>query len=118
MATSSTNQPLGPRYGLGRPNPPTTQNPYGTPAAGFTSNAKNQQRLDSERLERERRLREERDKMEAAGQNSLAELSEEQREEISEAVSAHRPPPTACLPACMPACEHELMFRPHPVQPL
>ncbi|KAF2247849.1 EF-hand [Trematosphaeria pertusa] len=84
MATSSTNPPLGPRYGLGRTtgNAPPTQPPFTTPAFPSTKNA---QRLESERLERERKAREERERMEAAGQNSLAELSEEQREEISEA---------------------------------
>ena len=89
MATSSTNPPLGPRYGLGRTNVPGAgaQNNFNTPAATFSSTAKTQQRLEAERLERDRKAREERERMEAAGQNSLAELSEEQREEISEAVS-------------------------------
>ncbi|KAF2791273.1 EF-hand [Melanomma pulvis-pyrius CBS 109.77] len=86
MATSSTNPPLGPRYGLGRTNAPGgASNSYNTPAAGFSSTAKTQQRLEAERLERDRKAREERERMEALGQNSLAELSEEQREEISEA---------------------------------
>lgn len=94
MATSSTNPALGPRYGLGRSGPSNSaqhgQNNFSTPAAGvggFNSTAKTQQRLEAERLERERKAREEKERMEQAGQNSLAELSEEQREEISEAVS-------------------------------
>lgn len=84
MATSSTNPALGPRYGLGRPNLASGahQPAFSTPA--FPP-GKNAQRLESERLDRERKAREERERMEAAGQNSLAELSEEHREEISEA---------------------------------
>ena len=78
MATSSTNPPS---YGLGR-----TNITFPTPAAAFNSTAKTQQRLEAERLERELKAREERERMEALGQNSLAELSEEQREEIHEAV--------------------------------
>lgn len=93
MATSSTNPPLGPRYGLGRTNAPGgASNSYNTPAAAFSSTAKTQQRLEAERLERDRKAREERERMEALGQNSLAELSEEQREEISEAVRARHIP--------------------------
>jgi hypothetical protein len=94
MATS-TNPALGPRYGLGRTGgagPSNTgPNTFNTPAAsgGFGAAAKSQQRLEAERLERERKLREERERMEQAGQNSLAELSEEQREEITEAVSPY-----------------------------
>ncbi|KAF2739628.1 EF-hand [Polyplosphaeria fusca] len=86
MATSSANPGLVPRYGLGRSNPPGPgQNPFTTPAGAFGSTAKTQQRLEAERLERERKAREDRERMEQAGQNSLAELSEEQREEITEA---------------------------------
>ncbi|KAF2866984.1 hypothetical protein BDV95DRAFT_528662 [Massariosphaeria phaeospora] len=85
MATSSNN-PLAPRYGLGRSNPTGgAQNAFNTPAAGFTGNAKSQRQLEAERLDRERKAREERERMEAVGQNSLAELTEEQREEITEA---------------------------------
>ena len=85
MATSSNPLGQGPRYGLGRTNPPNPaqQSTFSTPA--FPSNPKNAQRLESERLERDRKAREERERMEAAGQSSLAELSEEQREEIGEA---------------------------------
>lgn len=89
MATSSTNPGLAPRYGLGRSNAPgPSQNTFSTPAAGFGSSAKTQQRLEAERIERERKAREDRERMEQAAQNSLAELSEEQREEITEAVSS------------------------------
>ncbi|KAF2204527.1 EF-hand, partial [Delitschia confertaspora ATCC 74209] len=89
MATSS-NYPS--RYtsgGLGRPGVPATAGPsntYNTPAPlGGGNTAKTQQRLESERFERERNARLERERMEQEGQNSLAELSEEQREEINEA---------------------------------
>jgi centrin-3 len=68
MTTPSTQPPHGPRYGLGRTNPPAT-------SSTFAPNPpKNAQRLESERLEAERLAR-----------DSLSELSEEQREEISEA---------------------------------
>lgn len=87
MASSSNNPPLAPRYGLGRASGPSgAQNTFTTPAAPYGSSAKTQQRLEAERLERERKMREERERLEQAGQNSLAELSEEQREEITEAV--------------------------------
>jgi hypothetical protein len=87
MATSS-NPAIAPRYGLGRTGGPSgTQNTFSTPAAGFGSSAKQQQRLEADRLELKRKAQEERERMEQAGQNSLAELSEEQREEITEAVS-------------------------------
>jgi centrin-3 len=67
MTTPSTQPPHGPRYGLGRANPPAT--------SSFAPNPpKNAQRLESERLDAERLAR-----------DSLSELSEEQREEISEA---------------------------------
>jgi histone H3/H4 len=47
-----------------------------------------QQHLDADRLKRERIAREEeRERIEQAAQSSLAELSEEHREEITEAVS-------------------------------
>ncbi|KAF1912672.1 hypothetical protein BDU57DRAFT_374272 [Ampelomyces quisqualis] len=72
MTTPSTQpHPSGPRYGLGRPNPPATSQ---QPASSFAPAPKNAQRLESERLEKERLAR-----------DSLTELSEEQREEISEA---------------------------------
>ncbi|KAF2659872.1 hypothetical protein K491DRAFT_675159 [Lophiostoma macrostomum CBS 122681] len=91
MATSSNNPAIAPRYGLGRAGGPSgAQNSFNTPAAAYGSNAKTQQRIEAERMERDRRLREERERMEQAGQNSLAELGEEQREEINEAVSEAR----------------------------
>ncbi|KAF2277161.1 EF-hand [Westerdykella ornata] len=86
MASSSNNPPLAPRYGLGRASGPSgAPATFTTPAAPYGSSAKTQQRLEAERLERERKVREERERLEQAGQNSLAELSEEQREEITEA---------------------------------
>lgn len=86
MATS-TNPVHGTRYGLGRAAGPSgAQNPY-NPAPAFGANAKTQQRLEAERLDRERKMREERERLEQAGQDSLAQLTEEQREEITEAVS-------------------------------
>ncbi|CAI6324955.1 unnamed protein product [Periconia digitata] len=88
MATSSNNPALNSRYGLGRPapqNPQQQQSTFANPAGSFPHTTKNAQRLESERLERERKAREERERMDAAAQNSLAELSEEQREEIIEA---------------------------------
>lgn len=83
MATSS-NQP--PRYSLSRANPQTTTAGPAFTTPAFPNNPKNAQRLEAERLDKERRMREEQQRMEVAGQNSLAELSEEQREEIGEAV--------------------------------
>ncbi|CAO2656015.1 Nn.00g048180.m01.CDS01 [Neocucurbitaria sp. VM-36] len=85
MATPSNPLGPGPRYTLNRPNPANNppQNTFTTPS--FPSNPKNAQRLESERLERDRKAREDRERMDAAGQSSLAELSEEQREEIGEA---------------------------------
>tara|TARA_R110002003_G_scaffold878_8_gene21731 strand:- start:2642 stop:3340 length:699 start_codon:yes stop_codon:yes gene_type:complete len=78
MATSTTQPPLGPRYGLGRTAPSTsTQHPQPQPPPTFSS-AKNAQRLESERLETARLARE-------AMESSLSQLSEEQREEIGEA---------------------------------
>ncbi|KAF2130192.1 EF-hand [Dothidotthia symphoricarpi CBS 119687] len=76
MATS-TNPPLAPRYPLSRPPPPapTQQQPLNKTA----------QRHDSDRLEASRKSRTEQARLDAAAQNSLAQLSEEQREEISEA---------------------------------
>ncbi|KAF2036820.1 EF-hand [Setomelanomma holmii] len=75
MATSTTQPPVGPRYGLGRPAPSTSthaQQPSSFPGT------KNAQRLESDRLETARLARE-------AMESSLSQLSEEQREEISEA---------------------------------
>jgi len=87
MASSSNPLGTGPRYGMGRTAPPQQAQPQptfsNTPA--FPPNPKNAQRLEAERLERERAARETAQRMEAAGANSLAELTEEQREEIGEA---------------------------------
>ncbi len=51
---------------------------------GASSSARETARLERERIERERA---ERERAEREGQNRLAELTEEQREEINEAVS-------------------------------
>jgi centrin-3 len=79
---------MGQRYGLGRPNPSSNppnpqqqQPPFSTNPASFPSAPKNAQRLESERLEKERRARSDQARLES----QLTELSEEQREEISEA---------------------------------
>ncbi|KAH6633387.1 hypothetical protein C7974DRAFT_170471 [Boeremia exigua] len=79
MATSS-NQP---RYGLNRPAAGPSAPTFSTPA--FPSAPKNAQRLEAERLERERLARESRLASSAMDAQALASLSEEQREEISEA---------------------------------
>ncbi len=54
--------------------------------AGFGGSSNGHQTREAQRLERERE-RAERDRLEREGPNQLAELSEEQREEINEAVS-------------------------------
>ncbi|KAJ4984618.1 cell division control protein 31 [Stagonosporopsis vannaccii] len=79
MATSS-NQP---RYGLNRPTAGPSAPTFSTPA--FPSAPKNAQRLESERIERERLARESRLAASTMDAQALASLSEEQREEISEA---------------------------------
>jgi centrin-3 len=72
----ATNPPtLNPRYNLSR----------GAAPPSFPSGPKNAQRLDSERLERERLAREERERASAQDMAHLASLTEEQREEITEA---------------------------------
>ncbi|KAH7068609.1 hypothetical protein FB567DRAFT_246918 [Paraphoma chrysanthemicola] len=78
MATSTTQPPLGQRYGLGRPTPSTSthQQPSQNPPQ-FPS-TKAAQRLESERLESARLAR-------TAMDTALSQLSEEQREEIGEA---------------------------------
>ncbi|KAF2830908.1 EF-hand [Ophiobolus disseminans] len=83
MATQST-QPLGPRYGLGRTAPPPpqqSQSHFQAPQQPSFPGPKPAQRLDADRLDSTRRARDEALRMESA----LAELSEEQREEIGEA---------------------------------
>jgi centrin-3 len=78
MATSNP-QPA-PRYGLGRANPPSNPNPQQQQSQTFTNTPnfppapKNAQRLDPDHSRRAR-----------DDQAALAELSEEQREEIGEA---------------------------------
>ncbi|KAF2849944.1 EF-hand, partial [Plenodomus tracheiphilus IPT5] len=75
-----------PRYGLGRSAPTAPSAPANTfTAPSFQPAPKNAQRLESERLERERLAREERNRLDTAAATSLAELDEEQREEIGEA---------------------------------
>ncbi|KAH7396491.1 hypothetical protein DE146DRAFT_39623 [Phaeosphaeria sp. MPI-PUGE-AT-0046c] len=73
MTTPSTHPPA-PRYGLNRPPQPHAHQPSASFAPAPTSQPKAAQRLESERLEKERLAR-----------ADLSELSEEQREEISEA---------------------------------
>lgn len=74
--TTPASHPPAPRYGLNRPS--HSQSQHQTGASSFAPPAqsvpKNAQRLESERLEKER-----------LALASLSELSEEQREEISEA---------------------------------
>lgn len=69
-----------------------SNNRAGTSAAGpsnaFTG-ATHQQR-EAQRLERERAERAERERLADAGRGNLAELTDEQREEINEAVSLER----------------------------
>lgn len=79
MASSSVQ----PRYGLNRPAPGPSAPQFTTPS--FPNAPKNAQRLESERLERERHARESRLASSAMDAQALASLSEEQREEISEA---------------------------------
>ena len=67
-------------------NPTLSMRPY---TSGLNRGAATtQQHREAQRLERERAERAERERMERAGQSSLGELSEEQREEINEAVSS------------------------------
>ncbi|KAH7083479.1 hypothetical protein BKA63DRAFT_153832 [Paraphoma chrysanthemicola] len=77
MATSTSQPPIGQRYGLGRPAPSTSthQQPQNPPTFPSTKAA---QRLESERLESARLAR-------TAMDTALSQLSEEQREEIGEA---------------------------------
>jgi hypothetical protein len=59
----------------------------GVGAGGLGTGATTQQQREAQRLERERNEREERERLERAGLAQLSDLSEEQREEINEAVS-------------------------------
>jgi len=92
MATSS-NHPtfparyttgLGGRSGAPGPGAPNTFTAPGGTALGPTGKA--QQRHEAERFDHGRNARLERERAEQEGQNKLAELTEEQREEINEAV--------------------------------
>jgi Ca2+-binding EF-hand superfamily protein len=94
MATSNhPNYPSRYTTGLGRAAAASSSAPqnFNTPAYG--AGAKTAQRIEADRLEAQRREREERERMMQAGQNQLGELSEEQRDEIVEAVRVyHRLP--------------------------
>ena len=59
--------------------------PDRTIGAAFGASTTQQQQREAQRLERERE-RLEKERIEREGQNQLAELTEEQREEINEAV--------------------------------
>lgn len=63
--------------------PQTNPGGYGAGASGATST---QQQREAQRLERERQERAERERREAEERGALESLSEEQREEINEAV--------------------------------
>jgi len=94
MATTSTHPTFPSRpYNAGLPNRPgnsATATAHGAFNASTNfggAGAQTQQHREAQRLERERQERAERERIERAGQSSLGELSEEQREEINEAVS-------------------------------
>ena len=55
-------------------------------SAGFGAPATTQQHREAQRLDRERVERAERERMEREGRGQLAELSEEQKDEIDQAV--------------------------------
>lgn len=124
MATSTAHQPFPSRpytSGLGRTagqstftttpynaqtpfNAPQQQNPgYGASGAGGLGGgaggaATTQQQREAQRLERERQERAERERKEAEERNVLEALSEEQREEVNEAVSPLHSPPKPLPP--------------------
>ena len=88
--------------GLGRtggqsafqPTPYNTQTPFNAPAqntAGLGTAATTQQQRDAQRLDRERQERAERERREADERGVLESLSEEQREEVNEAVCLSHP---------------------------
>lgn len=119
MATSASHpQPFPSRpytSGLGRtggqsafqPTPYNTQTPFNAPAqntAGLGGAATTQQQRDAQRLERERQERAERERREAEERGVLEALSEEQREEVNEAV---------CLSYPMPATSEECILLTH-----
>lgn len=104
MATSTSHAPFPSRpytSGLGRAgnqsafgNTPYNpqQTPYAAPSAsanpgGFGGGGPTQQQKEAQRLERERQERAERERREAEERGVLEALSEEQREEVNEAVS-------------------------------
>jgi centrin-3 len=107
MATSTSHQPFPSRpytSGLGRTGGQNTfgATPYNAPAqnpgygpsgaaAGAlgTTGATTQQQREAQRLERERHERAERERREAEERGVLEALSEEQREEVNEAVRSH-----------------------------
>lgn len=77
--------------GLGRASntPFTGQTPYAAPPqnpSGAGASGPTPQQREAQRLERERLERQERERREAEERNALEALSEEQREEINEAV--------------------------------
>ena len=100
MATSTSHPPFTSRplnSGLGRTagqsafqsTPYNTQTPFNAPAqnpGGFGAAATTQQQREAQRLERERQERAERERREAEERGVLEALSEEQREEVNEAV--------------------------------
>lgn len=71
------------------------QTSYAAPQGGFggAAGATTQQQREAQRLERERQERAERERREAEERGVLDALSEEQREEINEAVSFARADP-------------------------
>ncbi len=64
-----------------------TQNPGGFGTAVASGPATTQQAREATRFEDEKNRRAERERLQAAEQNALDNLSEEQREEVNEAVS-------------------------------
>jgi hypothetical protein len=64
----------------------SAQNPGGLGTAGASSAATTQQQREAQRLDRERQDRQERERREAEDRGVLESLSEEQREEVNEAV--------------------------------
>lgn len=94
-------------YNSNTPFNPPQINPgsYGAGASGAVST---QQQREAQRLERERLERAERERREAEERGALEALSEEQREEINEAVCPHAqfrkvsPSQKRCLPHSTP----------------
>ena len=99
MATSTAQQPFPSRpytAGFGRnggqggfqstPFNAPAQNPAGFAGAASGAGAATQQQREAQRLDRERQERAERERREADERGVLEALSEEQREEVNEAV--------------------------------